>query len=76
MGAIHQKHMQLVDAVNESKTEHEHLTAALRLHAWREGMSDAGRPVELCHADLEQFDRGFTERPMCCGVFLDWEESK
>lgn len=76
MGAIHQKHMMLVDAVNEAKTERAHSDAQMILRGWREGMADAGRPVELCHADLEQFDRGFTERPMCCGVFLDWEESK
>jgi hypothetical protein len=76
MGAIHEKHMQLVDAVNEAKTEIEHRRSEVYLNGWRQGMADAGRELNLCHADLEQFDRGFTERPMCCGVFLDWEESK
>jgi hypothetical protein len=76
MSAIHEKHMMLVDAVNDATTQRAHSDAWMVLRGWREGMADAGREVDLCHADLEQFDRGFTERPMCCGVFLDWEEPK
>jgi hypothetical protein len=71
--SLHEKHMKLVDAVNNAKTEHEHYTLGQILHGWRDGVVDAGGRVDLCAADLEQFDRGFEHRPMCCGVFLDWE---
>lgn len=72
---LHEKHMQLVDAVNRTKTDSEHLVALHALHHWRDGVKDAGVRLDLMAADLEQFDRGFEHRPMCCGVFLDWEPS-
>ena len=70
---LHNRHMQLVDAVNHAKTEHEHWIAYWKLEGWRDGVRDAGNEVDLIAADLEQFDRGFEARPMCCGVFSDWK---
>ena len=73
MATMHEKHMTLVDAVNNAKTEEEHFWKSRYLHGWRQGIEDAGFQLDLCEADLEQFDRGFEHRPMCCGVFLDWQ---
>lgn len=70
---MHDKHMELIDAVNNAATEHDHWTAHCRLEGWRDGVRDAGRRVDLIAADLEQFERGFESRPMCCGVFNDWQ---
>jgi len=70
---MHDKHMQLIDAVNNAKTRHDHWTAYCILRGWREGMADCGRSVDLIAADLTQFERGHEGRPMCCGVFNDWK---
>lgn len=67
----YEKHIQLVEAVNNASTETEHFAAEIRLRGWREGMEDAGRPVSLLAADSFYLDQGI-DRPMCCGVFLDW----
>ena len=69
----HETHMKLVDAVNSSKTEREHEEAYHRLHGWRDGVRDMGIEVDMIAADLEQFGRGFENRPMCCGMFSDWK---
>ena len=70
---IHEKHMLLIDAVNEAKTDREHWDAYMRLEGWRNGVKDAGGTVDLIAADLEQFERGHQDRLMCCGVFSDWK---
>jgi len=70
---IHEKHMQLVDAVNGAKTQLDHDIAERVLRGWREGVKDAGFALDLIRADWEQFDRGHANRPMCCGVFNDWK---
>jgi hypothetical protein len=72
----HEKHMKLIDDVNNAKTRHDYWTAHCILHGWREGMSDAGQYLDLIAADLTQFERGHEARPMCCGVFNDWKESE
>lgn len=74
--SMHEKHMLLIDAVNNAKTKQEHWDAGSKLQGWRQGVRDCGREPDLCAADLEQFERGHENRPMCCGVFLDWEEAK
>lgn len=71
---LHEKHMARIDAVNNAKSRIEHIMEYGKLEAWRDGAKDAGRTLDLCAADLEQIDRGHGERPMCCGVFLDWKE--
>ena len=72
---MHEKHMELIDAVNNATTLHQHWTNYCKLEGWREGLRDCGREPDLIGADLEQFGRGHESRPMCCGVFSDWRES-
>ncbi len=69
----HEKHMKLIDDVNNAKTRHEHEIAYWMLHGWRKGMSDAGHEVDLCAADITQMERGHENRNMTCGIFHDWK---
>lgn len=68
---LHARHMELVEAVNKSRNEREHWDASMRLRGWRDGVEAAGRRVDLCAADMHYLDAG-VDRPMCCGVWLDW----
>lgn len=70
---LHEKHMKLIDAVNNSDTIDENWTNQCILWGWQKGIEDAGLRLDLIAADLEQFERGNEHRPMCCGIFLDWE---
>lgn len=70
--STHERHMQLIDAVNNATTEHAHREADVYLSGWVDGVRFAGEYVDLIRADQEQFSRGI-DRPMCCGVFLDWK---
>jgi hypothetical protein len=72
---MHEKHMALIDAVNNAKTQHEHWSAYCTLNGWRQGLRDCGLEPGLIEADLEQFSRGHEHRSMCCGVFTEWIES-
>ena len=67
----HEKHMQLIDAVNNATNPTEKRLAECRLEGWRDGVRDAGGRVDLIGADWEQIERGHGDRLMCCGVFLD-----
>jgi hypothetical protein len=69
---LHLKHMQLLDAANYATYAHERRDKCNVLRGWREGIRDAGIRLDLCAADLEYIDRGI-DRPMCAGLFLDWE---
>lgn len=71
---IQTKHRELLDKVNYSKTKQEHRTNELYLRAWRDGVKDAGGKVDLMDGDWYYMEQGI-ERDMCCGVWLDWEES-
>lgn len=70
---LHEKHMHRVELVNRSKTGAEHSARELELRAWRQGVEDAGLRINLCAADNFYLDQGI-DRPMCCGVWLDWSE--
>lgn len=70
--SLHEKHIAMIEAVNNSKTEHEHREADLKLEGWRDGVEAAGKRLDLCAADWHYMEQGI-ERPMCCGVFLDWK---
>ena len=72
---INEKHMQLVEAVNNAKTVKYHESSNLYLIAWRMGIRDAGINLSLLDADRFYIDQGI-DRPMCCGVWLDWEPTK
>lgn len=62
------KHTDLIDAVNNAKTQYEHDIAYARLKGWRDGRSD------WCgaSADAHTMTRVGPYRPMFCGVLLDW----
>lgn len=74
---LHQKHCKLLDKVNYARTEEEHERAYHLLNAWREGVTDAAASVgrqlfSLMDGDHHYMDQGIN-RPMCCGVWLDWK---
>lgn len=60
---------------DESKTETEHQIAYWELMGWKQGVEDA-RDFKF-NGDyyyIDLIDKGeMKERPMCCGVFLDWK---
>jgi hypothetical protein len=64
----------LVEVNDETKTEVEHKRLELILHAWKEGVEDAsGHRFNGDFYYIEKIEAGeMVERPMCCGVFLDW----
>lgn len=68
---LHDKHMALIDAVNNAETPNEKRDAEHVLRGWRDGLSDAGVNIGqmLIDADLRQMARGH-DCDMCCGVFL------
>lgn len=72
--SLREKHIQLVESVNNSTTEAEHHDAQLRLGWWREGVMDADVNLSLMAADMHYLNQGI-DRPMCCGVWLDWTPS-
>ena len=68
---LYDKHIALVRAVNEARTNTQHQTAGDYLRAWRDGVQATGIHLDLIGADLYYIDQG-CDRPMCCGVWLDW----
>lgn len=72
------KHIELIAAVNNAKTEEQHRTCEIYLRAWRDGVAaKAGvdhwmDAMDWMHADLHH-EGADAERPMCLGVFLDWQ---
>ena len=63
-------YLDLLDAVNDAKTKNQREMAKLKLEGARQVLHWSG-----INDDLHTMDR-FGDRPMCCGVLLDWEESK
>jgi hypothetical protein len=68
------KHIDLVEAVNSALTEAAHSDARLRLEGFREAVDIVGER-HLIALDNHYLDQGI-DRPMCCGVWLDWEPIK
>jgi hypothetical protein len=71
---LHEKHMHRIELVNRSTTEQEHSTRERDLRNWQAGVEDAGFKLDLCAADWHYLEQGI-DRPMCCGVWLDWSEA-
>ena len=71
MRGLLEKHIQLVEAVNNSKTQREHDRNGDTLNGFREAL-EALHIRQLMDCDYYYLDQG-VDRPMCCGVFLDWE---
>jgi hypothetical protein len=64
-------HTGLIDNVNDALTEWQHTYAEGVLRGWRAGLEHCGRAWSPSEADFHTMER-FGERPMCCGVLLDW----
>lgn len=68
------EHTDLIDAVNDAKTQHAHDAAYWRLQGWRDGITHCGHRWDFIEADQHTESR-FPGRPYCCGVLLDWSPS-
>ena len=66
------KHTDLIDAVNDAPTEFTHTFNEGVLTGWRVAMIECGRRWSFIEAD-EHTEARFGDRPMCCGVLLDWK---
>jgi hypothetical protein len=69
------KHIQLLEAVNNAKTQAEHDRAEAVLEGFRIALAEAYEHrlgIDLMDCDRYYLDQGI-DRPMCCGVFLDWK---
>lgn len=66
------KHIELVEAVNNAKTQAEHDRADAVLEGFRAAFDETYDGFSLMDCDRHYMDQGVT-RPMCCGVFLDWK---
>ena len=77
MSKVLDKHIDLVVAVNESKTDAEHRDAENKLRGFREAIQllniDYGSQLMEC--DMYYINQNI-DVPMCCGVFLDWEPTQ
>ena len=68
----------LLEVNDESKTDNEHRMIESSFRGWIEGVKDAaGYRFNGDYYYIELFDSGkMQERPICCGVFLDWKSNK
>ena len=71
---LFEKHIDLLEAVNNAKTNSQYDLAYHRLIGFRDALT-ALNINQLMACDLHYLVQGI-ERPMCCGVFLDWEPAK
>lgn len=79
-GQLHAEFIRrLVAANDETKTAVEHARLVWELRAWEQGVKAACGRDFIFEGDwyyLAMIDAGeMKDRPMCCGVFLDWGES-
>ena len=75
MNDLRTKHIEMVEAVNTAKTEREHREADLRLEGFRKAIEcvcPGCLGMFLIAADLHYINQGI-DRPMCCGVWMDWK---
>ena len=66
-------HLQMVDAANEAKTQHERDAAIHRLSGWRDAAEHFGHGWSGTSADLHSMAKYGEDVPMCCGVLIDWK---
>lgn len=68
------KHLELVDAVNDAKTQHDHDVAYARLRGYRDALSEylPSHYMMLIEADMHTMAKHGEDAAMCCGVLLDW----
>ena len=65
----------LLEVNDESKTEDEHRLIVQNFRGWVQGVEDAADyRFNGDYYYIALFDSGkMSERPVCCGVFLDWK---
>lgn len=61
----------MTDAVNNARTIAEHRDADHRLQGYQQRCKEMGQMWPCVELDLADE----TDRPLCCGVWLDWVES-
>lgn len=66
-------HYEMIDAVNEAKTDQEHEAALQRLKGWRIAAEHFGHRLDYCAADLHSMAKYGYDTPMTCGVLHGWE---
>lgn len=75
--SLQEKHIELVEAVNNALTYTAHHEARITLDGFRLAIetvhSNPGHLYMEC--DRHYINQGI-DRPMCCGVFLDWSPAK
>ena len=72
MSKLFEKHIELVESVNNARTQEEHDRAETKLRGFREALDCMEpRPMHLIECDHHYLSQGI-DRPMCCGVWLDW----
>ena len=67
----------LLEVNDENKTEDEHCLIEREFRGWLQGVDDAlGLRFNGDYYYIDKFDSGeMAERPLCCGVFLDWKSN-
>lgn len=78
MSELFEKHIELLEAVNNSETVDEHNYRHAVLIGFRDALLVIG-VNQLCECDMFYIDKELPAeecRPMCAGVFLDWEPDK
>jgi len=70
---LHEKHLELVDAVNDAETEGQHMRSTIVLYGFRSGVEACGRSLDLIGCDFHTIEKHGQYREMCCGVLLDWK---
>jgi hypothetical protein len=63
----------LIEVNDESVSKENHDRLLIELHAWKRGVEDA--TGHTFNGDYYYIELG-VDRPMCCGVFLDWEHKQ
>ncbi len=67
----------LLEVNDEDKTEEEHRIVRANLMGWVQGVEDAkDYKFNGDYYYIDKFTSGeLPERPICCGVFLDWKSN-
>ena len=68
----------LIEVNDETKTTAQHDRLVIEFNAWKQGVKDAsGAQFNGDYYYIDMIDKGeMKERPMCCGVFLDWKSEE
>jgi hypothetical protein len=65
------RHIELVESVNNSRTQAEHDERKIYLRGFRE-TAKMFVNIDWCACDMHYINQGI-DRPMVAGVFLDWQ---